>query len=150
MRVLIVDDHEVVRKCVRSLLAESHYDVCGEGVDGVDALEKAKQLQPDVIVMDVSMPKLNGLDATRQVLGILPCAEVLILTQHESPEMVRQAFKAGARGYVVKSSIAKNLLLAMEKVSRHESFLDPTVAVAGLAAQPDHVALELGQKKAKA
>ena len=124
MRVLIVDDHEVVRKGVRSLLAQSRYEVCGEGVDGEDAIEKARHLKPDVIVMDVSMPKLNGLEATRQVLGILPDAEVLILSQHESPEMVREAFNAGARGYVVKSSIAKDLLVALEKVSRHEPFFD--------------------------
>jgi DNA-binding NarL/FixJ family response regulator len=139
MRVLIVDDHEVVRKVVRSLLARSHYDVCGEGVDGEEALEKAKQLRPDVIVMDVSMPRLNGLEATRKVLGILPSAEVLILSQHESPEMMRQALNAGARGYVVKSSIAKDLLAAMEKVSRHEPFLGAAVAapaVAGVAGRP--------------
>ena len=80
MRVLIVDDHEVVRKGVRSLLVRSGYDVCGEGVDGEDAVEKAKLLKPDVIVMDVSMPKLNGLEATRLVRGILPDSEVLILS----------------------------------------------------------------------
>jgi DNA-binding NarL/FixJ family response regulator len=128
MRVLIVDDHEVIRKGVRSLLAQSHFDVCGEGVDGEDAIEKAKQLKPDVIVMDVTMPKLNGLEATRQVLEILPDAEVLILSQHESPEMVREAFNAGARGYVVKSSIAKDLLAALEKVSRHEPFFHWAIA----------------------
>src|SRR5258708_5535396 len=128
MRVLIVDDHEVVRKGVRSLLAQSRYEVCGERVDGEDAIEKAKQLKPDVIVMDVSMPKLNGLEATRQVLDILPEAEVLILSQHESPHMVREAFNAGARGYVVKSSIGKDLLAALEKVSRHEPFFHWAVA----------------------
>ncbi len=134
MRVLVVDDHEVVRKGVRSLLVRSGYDVCGEGVDGEDALEKARELKPDVIVMDVSMPKLNGLEATRQMRGILPHAEVLILSQHETPEMLRQAFNSGARGYVVKSSIAKNLLAAIEKVSRHESFFDP--AIAGVSDRP--------------
>jgi PAS domain S-box-containing protein len=102
--------------------------VCGEAVDGQDAVEKARELKPDVIVMDVSMPNLNGLDATRQVRRILPQTEVLILSQHDSAEMVRQAFHAGARGYVVKSSISRQLVAALEKVSRHEPFFDSGVA----------------------
>lgn len=98
MRVLIVDDHEVVRRGVRSLiLSQSSYEVCGEAVDGQDALEKARQLNPDVIVMDVSMPTLNGLEATHLIRAALPDSEVLILSQHQSPEMIRQAAKAGAR-----------------------------------------------------
>ena len=101
MRVLIVDDHEVVRKGVRSLLlTRPDLDVCGEAIDGRDAVEKAAQLKPDVIVMDVSMPRLNGLEATRLIRGYVPKAEILILSQHDSPELVRQAFTAGARGYV--------------------------------------------------
>jgi signal transduction histidine kinase len=130
MRVLIVDDHEVVRRGVRSLL-ESHCDVCGEAVDGRDAIEKARLLKPDVIVMDVSMPHLNGLEATPQIRHILPDCEVLILSQHESPQMIQQALKAGARGYVVKSSVARDLLAALEKVGRHETFFDH--AIAGMA-----------------
>ena len=128
MRVLIVDDHEVVRRGVRSLiLSQSIYEVCGEAVDGQDALEKARQLNPDVIVMDVSMPTLNGLEATHLIRAALPDSEVLILSQHESPEMIRQAAKAGARGYVVKSSIARDLLVALGTVSRHQPYFDPTV-----------------------
>ena len=129
MRVLIVDDHEIVRRGVRSLLlSQANCDVCGEAVDGQDAVEKARELKPDVIVMDVSMPNLNGLDATRQVRRILPETEVLILSQHDSAEMVRQAFHAGARGYVVKSSISRQLVAALDKVSRHEPFFDSGVA----------------------
>ena len=108
MRLLIVDDHEVVRRGVRSLLQEKmDCEICGEAVDGQDALEKARDLKPDLIVMDVSMPRLNGLEATRQVRNILPTCEVLVLSQHENGEMARQALKAGARGYVVKSSWPK-------------------------------------------
>jgi DNA-binding NarL/FixJ family response regulator len=99
MRVLIVDDHEVVRKGVRSLLLRSGYDVCGEGIDGEDGLAKARELRPDVIVMDVSMPRLNGLEATRRMRGILPDIQVVMLSQHESPEMVGQAVSSGARAY---------------------------------------------------
>jgi DNA-binding NarL/FixJ family response regulator len=138
VRVLLVDDHEVVRRGLRFLLlSQSKYEICGEAVDGEEALEKAQQLKPDVILMDVSMPKRNGLDATRLIRSMLPDSEVLILSQHESPEMVRQAFKAGARGYVVKSSIAKDLPTALDTVGRHEPFFDP--AIPELATQPGHV-----------
>jgi PAS domain S-box-containing protein len=122
-RVLIVDDHEIVRIGVRSLLsATPTFEICGDAVDGRDAFEKAKQLRPDVIVMDVSMPNLNGLDATRLIREALPQTEVLILSQHESSEMMRQALGAGALGYVLKSSMSTNLPAAVERVSRHEPF----------------------------
>jgi PAS domain S-box-containing protein len=128
MRVLIVDDHEVVRRGVRSLLlSQNKYELCGEAVDGVEALEKARLLRPDVIVMDVSMPNLNGLEATRLLRNTLPECEIVILSQHESPEMARQALNAGARGYVAKRSMGKDLMAALEKVSRHEAFFDPTI-----------------------
>jgi PAS domain S-box-containing protein len=128
MRLLIVDDHEVVRRGVRSLLSEqAGWDVCGEAVDGQDAVEKGRELRPDLIVMDVSMPRLNGLEATRQLRSVLPQCEVLILSQHENNEMARQAFRAGARGYVVKSAISRDLISAVAKASRHEYFFDPAV-----------------------
>jgi DNA-binding NarL/FixJ family response regulator len=128
MRVLIVDDHEVVRRGVRSLLqTQASCDICGEAVDGQEAVEKATQLKPDVIVMDVSMPNLNGLEATRQIRRILPHTEVLILSQHETAEMVQQAINAGALGYVVKSSIARDLLTALQKVGRHQAFHAPAI-----------------------
>jgi PAS domain S-box-containing protein len=134
-RVLVVDDHEIVRRGVRSLL-EAKYDICGEAVDGQDALQKAQELKPSIVVMDVSMPKLNGLEATPLIRNILPDCEVLILSQHESAQMAQQALKAGARGYVVKSSIGRDLLAALEKVSRHESFFDPAIPGLGEASSP--------------
>src|SRR5579862_5020278 len=128
MRLLVVDDHEVVRRGVRSLVSdETGWNICGEAVDGQEALEKARELKPDLIVMDVSMPRLNGLEATRQLRSILPDCEVLILSQHENPDMARQALKAGARGYVVKSSVSKDLISALTKVSRREYFFDPAI-----------------------
>jgi len=130
MRVLVVDDHEVVRRGVRSLL-ESHCEVCGEAVDGFDAIEKTRLLKPDVVVMDISMPKLNGLEATRTIRSVLPACEVLILSQHESSQMVQQALQAGARGYVVKSSVARDLLAALGAVERHETFFDHTISGMG-------------------
>lgn len=128
MRVLVVDDHEVVRRGVQFLLrSNDECDVCGEAVDGRDAVEKAKRLKPDVIVMDISMPNLNGLEATRLIRSMLPDSEVLIMSQHDSPAMLREAFRAGARGYVVKSSMGIDLFNALNKVSRHESFFDPAI-----------------------
>jgi PAS domain S-box-containing protein len=129
MRVLVVDDHEVVRRGVISLLSgHPNCEVCGQAVDGRDAIDKARELKPDIIIMDVSMPTLNGLEATRIVRSVLPSCEVIVLSQHDSPEMARQAFRAGARGYVIKSSVSQNLVAALEKVSRHESFFDPAVS----------------------
>jgi PAS domain S-box-containing protein len=126
MRILIVDDHELVRSGVRSVLAgRRDFQICGEAVDGQDAIDKARELSPDVIVMDVSMPKLNGLDATREIRRIRPETAVLVLSQHDSPEMMRQALNAGARGYVVKSAIAANLVAGIDKLRDGELFFDP-------------------------
>src|SRR3981081_750893 len=134
MRVLIADDHAMVRTGVRALLSsQSAFQVCGEAVDGVDAVEKAKGLRPDLIVMDISMPKLNGLEATRQIRNILPQTAVVMLSQHDSGEMVRLALKAGAPGYVVKSSISTDLLSALEKASRQESFVQFESGATGIA-----------------
>jgi PAS domain S-box-containing protein len=129
MRVLIADDHEVVRKGVRSLLGtRQNIDVCGEAVDGRDAIEKTKLLHPDLVLMDINMPNLSGLQATREICSTIPQTEVVILSEHETAQMVKQALHAGAHGYVVKSSISKNLFLALEKVGRHEIFLDPGIS----------------------
>lgn len=128
MRVLIVDDHELVRRGVRAFLgSHSNWEVCGEAVNGADAVAKARELNPDIVVMDISMPEMNGLEATRQLRSALPSVEVLILSQHESAEMARQALQAGARGYVVKGSVGRDLLTALQKVSRRELFFDPVV-----------------------
>jgi PAS domain S-box-containing protein len=129
MRVLVVDDHDVVRRGVRSLLlTHPEYEVCGEALDGRDAVEKAALLRPDLIVMDVSIPNLNGLDATPRIRSLLPDSKVLILSQHESPEMIRQAFRAGACGYLIKSSISRNLLAALAGVSEGKAFIDPAIS----------------------
>jgi PAS domain S-box-containing protein len=126
MRILVVDDHELVRRGICSVLTtEPSVTLCGEAVDGYDAIEKAKALHPDIIVMDVSMPRLNGLDATREIKRIFSDVEVVIVSQHEAPEMMRQAFNAGACGYVVKSSISEDLLTAIAKAKVREIFVKP-------------------------
>ena len=123
VRVLIVDDHEVVRRGVRSLLeTRPDMQVIGEAGDGLDGVLQAKTLKPDVVVMDVSMPKMNGLEATREIRRLLPDTKVLILSQHEIGEMVRQALIAGAHGYVVKSAISNQLLTALDNIQRNVPF----------------------------
>lgn len=118
MRILVVDDHEIVRKGICSLLAnESALTLCGEAIDGRDAVEKAKALRPDLVLMDISMPQMNGLDATREIKRLLPETKVVIVSQHGTPEMMRQAYNAGARGYVVKSTVAKDLLAAIANLN---------------------------------
>jgi PAS domain S-box-containing protein len=119
VRILIADDHEVVRRGVRSLLkSRADWEVCGEAVDGRDAVQKAKELKPDVIVMDIGMPYLNGLEAARVIRKEVPQSEILILSQHEAAEMRPAALQAGAREYITKSDVARDLLAAVESLSR--------------------------------
>jgi DNA-binding NarL/FixJ family response regulator len=128
LRILVVDDHAVVRRGVRSLL-ESHEDweVCGEATTGRDAVEQSRRLRPDIVVMDLSLPGLNGLDATRQILKDAPDTEVLVLTMHRSEELARDVLQAGARGYVLKSDADANLIMAVDSLRQHKPFLTPTV-----------------------
>jgi PAS domain S-box-containing protein len=123
-RILVVDDHELVRRGICSILATSSaLTVCAEAVDGRDAVQKARAERPDIVVMDISMPNMNGLDAAREIKGILPQTEIVMVSQHDSAEMVRQAFKAGARGYIMKSAISSDLLSAIASVSIDQSFV---------------------------
>lgn len=118
----------MVRRGVRSVLSrESGIEVCAEAVDGHDAIAKASELRPDVIVTDISMPNLNGLDATREIRRILPDAHILVLTQHDLPEMMRQALQAGANGYVLKSAVATDLVAALKKVRNGQASFDPAL-----------------------
>jgi DNA-binding NarL/FixJ family response regulator len=119
LRILIADDHPAVRRSLR-FLVQSHmeWDVCGEATDGVDAVEKAKQLKPDVILLDVSMPRMSGIEATPLIRKEVPQSEILIVSQHESPEIARLAIEAGAQGYVSKSEIWSALLPAIESANR--------------------------------
>jgi PAS domain S-box-containing protein len=128
IRILIVDDHEVVRRGVRSLLSlEKGVEVCGEAVDGLDAVVKVQELRPDIITMDISMPNMNGLEATREIRRIMPGVHILVLSQHDVPEMMQQALNAGASGYVVKSVLSTDLLAALKKVRSGRPSLGPPV-----------------------
>jgi PAS domain S-box-containing protein len=128
-----VDDHELVRRGVRSVLTSRlDFEICGEAIDGHEGVEKARQLKPDVIVMDISMPNLNGFEATRLIRNAFPEIGVLILSQHESPEIIKQAFRAGALGYVVKSSISDQLEKAVEAVGHGKEFVGQAPNAASL------------------
>jgi PAS domain S-box-containing protein len=122
LRILIVDDHEVVRRGVRALLASrKDWDICGEAVDGRDAVNKAKELNPDVVVLDISMPHLNGFEAARLIRNEVPQSKILILSQHNVSEMIQTALDVGARGYVSKSEVSRDLLPAIEAIIHNRS-----------------------------
>jgi len=122
-RILIADDHEIFRKSLRSLVeSASRWEVCGEATNGVEAVEGARKLAPDVIVIDVGMPYLNGLDATKQIRKELPHIRVLILSQYDSSPMLTAAIEAGASAYVTKAQSAHHLLAALEKIAAGGSF----------------------------
>lgn len=122
-RVLIVDDHEIFRRGLRSLLeSRNEFDIAGEAVNGLEAVEKAEELQPDVIVMDVSMPQMDGLQATRLIRNDRPDAKIIILSQHDSAQMLSAALEAGASAYVTKSQVARSLFGALEGVLQGHGF----------------------------
>jgi DNA-binding NarL/FixJ family response regulator len=123
LQILIADDHELVRKGLRTVLeSQPGWNVCGEAVNGRQAVELARELEPDVIVLDVTMPELNGLEATRQIRKALPKAEVLILTMHESDQLVGEVLAAGARGYILKADTSRLLVAALEALAQHRPF----------------------------
>jgi DNA-binding NarL/FixJ family response regulator len=127
-RVLIADDHEVVRKGVAAILSSKpQFEICGEAATGREAIDAAADLQPDVVVMDVCMRDMNGVDATRQILKQMPKTQVLILSTHESDQLVRDVLSSGARGYLLKDTAAGSLLEAVEALRTNRTFFDSRV-----------------------
>ncbi|MDB6172494.1 MAG: DNA-binding response regulator [Chthoniobacteraceae bacterium] len=127
-RILLIDDHEVVRRGLRSMIeAHGELEVCGEAADGRAGVQLAFALQPDIVIMDIGMPELNGLEATRKVLECSPKSEVLVLSMHYSEQFVRDVIIAGARGYVVKSDAALDLVDALEALRNRTPFFSKCI-----------------------
>jgi DNA-binding NarL/FixJ family response regulator len=123
LRVLIADDHESVRKGVCVILGtRGDIEVCGEASNGREAIDKAKQLQPDLIILDITMPVLSGIDAAEVIRTALPHVPILFLSMHQSRQIVAEAKRIGVQGYVRKSEAATTLLNAVDAVLRHEPF----------------------------
>jgi len=123
LRILIADDHPYMRRAVKALLeSKEGWVVCGEAADGIEAIEKTERLQPDVIVMDMLMPNLNGLEAARKIHRDFPESRVLILTLHDVPELTGLVQSAGAQGLVLKSDSNHHLIAAVEHLGRDDSF----------------------------
>ena len=128
-RILVADDHEVVRKGLCALLrGQGDWEVCGEAANGREAVDKAINLKPEVVILDIGMPSLNGLEATRQILKAIPQIKVLILTLHDSDQVVQEVLNAGARGFLLKSDAARDLVAAVEALRRDKIYFTPKVA----------------------
>ena len=139
-RILLADDHAVVRNGFRFILsAQPDLEVVGEAAHGRDAVESALALKPDVVVMDVTMPELNGIEATRRICEALPRTRVLALSMHKDAVYVREILRAGAKGYLLKDSSEADLLTAVRAVARGEGFLSPLIADAVLNDYRRHV-----------
>jgi DNA-binding NarL/FixJ family response regulator len=124
IRILLADDHDVVRRGIRSLLqSRPDWEICGEARDGGEAVALAQALRPDVVVLDVSMPGMSGIEVSRQLRADLPATEVVVLTMHDSEPIVSAALAAGARAYVLKSEASRELGPAIEAVAQHRPFL---------------------------
>lgn len=125
LRILVADDHDIVRHGLRALI-EAHlgWEFCAEATNGQAAVEMAKELQPDIAILDVSMPVLNGLEATRLIRRVSPATEILVFTMHESEQLIREVLAAGARGYLLKSDTGRSLTAAVEALSAHRPYFN--------------------------
>ena len=124
IRVLLGDDHDLIRDGIRGAL-QPHYDVIGEARDGQALVATAARLHPDIVILDISMPLLNGFESAKQIREVLPAAKLIFLSQHLNPAYLRQALKLGASGYVLKSGATEELLQAIREVLRGKTYITP-------------------------
>ena len=134
IRIVLADDHVLVRQGLKSLLEREGFQVVAEASDGQEALGHVESLKPDIAVMDISMPTLNGLNAAREISRASPKTKTILLTQHDESQYIREALEAGVKGYVLKSQVASDLLLAIRQVSRGQVYLSPGVSSAVMEA----------------
>lgn len=131
IQILLADDHALMRRGIRDLLeSDAELEVIGEASDGREAVRMAEKLKPDVMIIDLAMPELNGLDAIRQVRRDVPDIELLVFSMHDSEELIREVFAAGARGYVLKNDVALYLVEAVKSLARHKPFFTPRISEA--------------------
>jgi len=144
-KVLLVDDHTIVRQGIKALLdTQEGIEVVGEAEDGREAIEKAKQMAPNVIVIDITMPNLNGIEATRQIKKINPEMKVLVLTVHDNEEYIHRILQAGASGYLLKESAVSDLVSAINAVEKGDIFLSPSISKVVVKDYIRHVETESG------
>src|SRR4029434_1195862 len=129
VRILLADDHKVVRHGTRALLSKMpEWEIIGEVDNGRDAVSLTEKLKPDIVILDIGIPQLNGLDATRQIKKIAPETEVLIFTAHEAEELVHDVFDSGARSYIMKTDAADHLIEALKALSEHKHFFTSRIS----------------------
>jgi two-component system response regulator NreC len=129
VKLLVADDHKIFRQGIKKLLEEeSDMSVVGEAADGREAVKKATELKPDVILMDIAMANLNGLEATKQIKKVLPSIRVIMLTMHKNEEYILQSFQAGASGFILKEGAVEELVSAIRSIHQDKSFLSPTIS----------------------
>src|SRR5277367_302346 len=129
LRLLLADDHEIVRQGLRSILAPlKDCEIVGEAADGRQAVTMTKSLSPDIVILDIGMPTLNGLEATRQILKLRPQTKVLVLTMHEADSVIREVLDAGARGYILKTDAGRDLVTAVDSLRRNKTFFTSRVS----------------------
>src|ERR1700758_2373934 len=126
LRILIADDHDLMRRGIKGML-QSHpgWEICGEAHTGREAVTKAQELKPDIAILDISMPDLNGVDAARRIRKESPNSEILVLSMHYSDQLIREIVDAGVRGYIVKSDSDRDLIIAVETLAKHKPFFTP-------------------------
>jgi len=129
VRLVLADDHEIMRVGLRSLLeSQLNWSVVGEAVDGEEAVEMVLSLKPDVALLDIAMPKISGLEASRQILSQVPRTKILLLSAHDSSQVIADVLDSGAKGYVLKSDAARDLVAAVQALHSNQTFFTPKVA----------------------
>ena len=128
IRIVLADDHVLVRQGLKSLLEREQFQVVAEASDGQEAVRTSESLHPDIVVIDISMPLLNGIEAVRELGRSCPKTKAILLTQHEEDQYIREALEAGAKGYVLKNQAASDLVHAIQQVSRGQFYLSPGIS----------------------